>query len=106
MLRRIGALLDAKLLKRVHRSLNPASALVLLAGIGAIQIIRNLSATNATDGGSIEEFWSYSIYVPRSGQQHHARRQSCQLIKPASIQRQVHYLTIRHYLTKRTRFRI
>ena len=106
MLRRIGALLDAELLKRVHRSLNPASTLVLFAGIGTVQIIRNLSAANAADSGSIEELRTNTIHISGSAQQHHTRRQSRQFIEPAAIQRQVHNLTIRHHMTQGTGFRI
>src|SRR5256885_10970070 len=50
-------------LQGVHRGLNPAPALMLFAGVGSVQVIRNLSSAHTADGGAVEELRTDTRYV-------------------------------------------
>ena len=103
-LRRIGVLLDAELLQRVDRRLDPRAALMLFGDVDAVEQEACLLPADAADDVAVDDFRPHGLHVAGRRQQRRTRRQLRELVKAAAVQRQVDDLFISDDVAQRRRF--
>jgi hypothetical protein len=102
----VGVLLDAELLQRVDRRLNPGAALVLFGDVHAVEQEARLLPADAAYDVAVHDFRPHGLHVSRRRQQRGARRELGQLVKAAAVQRQVDDLLVGDDVAQRRRFRV